>query len=215
MTLNMNIYLNPAFYVFLTTFTAFILLLLITLSVPLVSSFYFLYSSQANGVRFGLWGWCLDSDGTCSSPLQLGYTWEPEIDTQITGALAFYPFSVALAFLTAMTLVPVLCFQRKFGDTAFLFLAWASMASSTLAFLFMAGIASVAKYRFEKQGFTASYGNLHAMSLASIFLLLAAAVSPYVISPPKERSPGRQHDVEARRPSTRRREISRRQLEEK
>jgi len=212
----MNIYRNPAFYVFLTTFTAFILLLLISLSVPLVSSFYFLYSSQANGVRFGLWGWCLDADGTCSSPLQLGYTWEPEIDTQITGALALYPFSVALAFLTTMSLVPVLCFQRKFGDTAFRLLAWASMAMSALAFLFMAGIASVAKYRSERQGFTASYGNLHGMSLASTLLLLAAAVSPYVIRLPEEKSHGHrhQHDLEAR-PSTRRREISRRPLEEK
>jgi hypothetical protein len=214
MTLNMNIFLNPAFYVFLTTFTSFILLLLISVSVPLVSSFYFLYSSQANGVRFGLWGWCLDSDGTCSSPLQLGYTWEPEIVTQITGALAFYPFSVALAFLTTMSLLPVLCFQRKFGDTAFRFLAWTSMATSALAFLFMVGIASVAKQKFEQQGFKASYGNLHVFSLAATLLLLAAAVSPYVLSIPDERSHSSRSDLESR-PSTRRREISRRPLEEK
>lgn len=222
MTLNTTIYLNPAFYVFLTTFTAFILLLLITLSAPLVSSFYFLYSSQANGVRFGIWGWCLDFDRTCSSPLQLGYTWESEIDTQITGALAFYPFSVAFAFLTAMTLLPVLCFQRKFGDTAFRLLAWTSMASSALAFLFMAGIASVAKYRFEQNGFTASYGNLHGMSLAATLLLLGVAVSPHLVPLPQENESSRsrsrrrrhqhQRDLEAQ-PSTRRREISRKQLE--
>jgi len=205
---------------FLTTFTAFILLLLISVSVPLVSTFYFLYSSQAGGVRFGLWGWCLDSDGTCSSPLQLGYTWEPEIDTQITGALALYPFSAALAFLTAMALLPIICFpERKFGDTAFRLLAWISMALSALAFLFMAGIASVAKYRFEKNGFTASLGGLHGMSLAATLLLLAAAISTYIIPPPrKERSASRsrrhQRDLEAQ-PSTRRREISRRPLDEK
>jgi len=214
-----DFYLNPAFYVFLTTFTAFILLLLTSLSVPIVSSFYFLYSSQANGVRFGLWGWCLDSDGTCSSPLQFGFTWAPEIDTQITGALALYPFAAAFAFLTAMSSLPVLCFpERKFGDTVFRFLAWASMALTALAFLFMIGIASVAKYRFEQNGFTATFGNLHGISLASILLLLAAAVSPYLLStfPKKERTLSCRHhrDLEAK-PSKRRREMSRKPVEEK
>jgi hypothetical protein len=74
--------------------------------------------------------------------------------------LSLFFLAVAFAFLTAMTLLPVLCFQRKFGDTAFRLLAWTSMASSALAFLFMAGIASVAKYRFEQNGFTASFGNM-------------------------------------------------------
>ena len=115
--------------------------------------------------------------------LRLGYTWDPEIDTQITGALAFYPFctltstlfsiikrqsslrhpyvATAFAFLTAMALVPIVCFpDRKFGDTAFRILVWSSMSLSALAFLFMVGIASVAKYRFERNGFTASFGNL-------------------------------------------------------
>lgn len=109
---------------------------------------------------------------------RLGYTWDPEIVTQITGALAFYPFctlftdfwtqreiylrilAAAITFLTAMSVLPVLLFQRKFGDVAFRLLAWASMASSALAFFFMAGIASVAKRRFEQQGYTANYGNL-------------------------------------------------------
>jgi len=209
----MKFYLNPAFYVFLTAITAFILLLLISVSVPLVSSFYFLYSSQANGVRFGLWGWCLDT-GACSSPLQLGYTWEPEIITQITGALAFYPFSVAMAFLTAMSVLPVLLFQRKFGDIAFRLLAWTSMASSALAFFFMAGIASVAKRKFEQQGYTASYGNLHGLSLAATFLLLVAAASPFVLSIPKEPPPSQWKDLEHMHPE-RRRGIARRALEEK
>jgi hypothetical protein len=161
----------------------------------------------------------MDADGTCSSPLQLGYTWDPEIDTQITGALAFYPFSTAFTFLTAMALVPIVCFpDRKFGDTAFRILVWSSMSLSALAFLFMVGIASVAKYRFERNGYTASFGNLHGMSLAATLLLLAAAVSPHLIPPSRKerssRSRRHQRDLEAR-PSTRRREISRRALEEK
>ena len=38
-------------------------------SVP-ISSLYFLYTSEALGVRFGMWGWCLDEGGICSGPLQ-------------------------------------------------------------------------------------------------------------------------------------------------
>jgi len=68
--------------------------------------------------------------------------------------------AAAFAFLTTMSLMPVLLFERKFGDKAFCILVWSSMALSALSFLFMVGIASVAKYNFEKNGFTASFGNL-------------------------------------------------------
>ena len=85
----MTIYTNPAFYVFLASFTAFILLyeffimfyyvlntarMLTTFSVPLLSTFYFLHSTQANGVRFGMYGWCLDEGGICSSIKQVNWT---------------------------------------------------------------------------------------------------------------------------------------------
>lgn len=75
-----------------------------------ISPLYFLYTSEALGVRFGMWGWCLDTDGTCSDPWQyvqsffynvfssqfvhrLGYTWEPQLPNTITNALVFYPIS--------------------------------------------------------------------------------------------------------------------------
>ena len=83
-------------------------------SVP-ISSLYFLYTSEALGVRFGMWGWCLDEDGTCSWPSQyvqtflqglfrsiylcrLGYTWEPQLSNTITKALVFYPISFVANF---------------------------------------------------------------------------------------------------------------------
>ena len=56
-------------------------------------------------------------------------------------------------------LLPVLCLQRQFGDKVFAFLSWFSVATAVLAFMFMIGIASVAKYGFEQQGLAASYGN--------------------------------------------------------
>ncbi|CAA7269631.1 unnamed protein product [Cyclocybe aegerita] len=212
------IYANPAFYVFLVTFTAFILLLLTTLSIPLVSSFYFLYTSQANGVRFGMWGWCLDSDGTCSSPLQLGYTWEPEIAIPITKALVFYPISVIFTFFTMASLMPVLCARNARSDKIFDIFAWLSFGTSALAFFFMIGMFDTARKRFERRGFDASFGNLPWMSLSATLLLLGVSISPFFFTPPPKPKPiesqrrrrPREHDLERGREKSRRREISRR-----
>ena len=44
--------------------------MLITCSTPLIKTCYFLYTEEARGVRFGIWGWCLDEYGICSTPLQ-------------------------------------------------------------------------------------------------------------------------------------------------
>lgn len=72
-----------------------------------------------------------------------------------------------------MSSLPVLCFpDRKFGDNVFRFLAWTSMTLTALAFLFMIGIAAVAKYRFEQNGFTASFGNLVRLNRFGLFLKL-------------------------------------------
>lgn len=37
-----------------------------TFSLPFVGSLYFLWASEAGGVRFGIWGWCLDEGNVCS-----------------------------------------------------------------------------------------------------------------------------------------------------
>ena len=85
--------------------------MLTTFSVPLLSTFYFLHSTEANGVRFGMYGWCLDDYEICSSVKQvnwtcitpsiahrtvnyrLGYTWEPQLAVPISSALVLYPIS--------------------------------------------------------------------------------------------------------------------------
>jgi len=170
------------FYVFATGIVAFILTMLTICSVP-ISSLYFLYTSEALGVRFGMWGWCLDEGGICSGPLQLGYTWEPQLSNTITNALVFYPITAVSIILTLISLIPVANARSARTDRVFLVLAWISFASSIIAFSFMIGIWSVAKYRFQKRGFGASYGPLPWLSLAATLLLLAVALSPLIIGP--------------------------------
>ncbi|KAF8910604.1 hypothetical protein CPB84DRAFT_1764109 [Gymnopilus junonius] len=197
------IYANPAFYVFLATLTAFILLILTTFSVPLVSTFYFMHSTQANGVTFGMWGWCLDDGSLCSSS-QLGFTWQPEVSIPITKALVFYPITVVFTFFTLASLIPVLCVRTAQSDKIFVISAWISFAFSVLSFLLMIGIWGVAKSRFEERGFSTSYGNLPWMSLAATLLLLLVALSPRFLGPPPKQSGRRKVkgriDVESNRP---------------
>lgn len=42
-----------------------LLRILTTFSAPFIQIFYFVHSSVDGGVKFGLWGWCLDVDGSC------------------------------------------------------------------------------------------------------------------------------------------------------
>jgi len=177
------LYRNPVFYVFATGIAAFVLMVLTICSVP-ISSLYFLYTSEALGVRFVMWGWCLDEDGTCSGPGQLGYTWEPQLSNTITKALVFYPITAVFIFLTMISLIPVAYARNARADRVFVVLAWISFASSIFAFSFMIGMWSIAKYRFEKRGFSASYGPLPWLSLTATLLLLAVALSLFIIGPP-------------------------------
>ena len=59
-----------------------------------------------------------------------------------------------------ISLIPVAYARNARADRVFLIFAWISFASSVLAFSFMIVMWSIAKYRFEKRGFSASYGPL-------------------------------------------------------
>ncbi|KAF8972215.1 hypothetical protein BDZ97DRAFT_1650125, partial [Flammula alnicola] len=206
------IYANPVFYVFLATLTAFILLYAAhDPLIPLVSTFSFLRSNQANGVSFGMWGWCLD-DGTICSPMQFGFTWPPEITIPITKAFVFYPIAIILTFFTLIAMIPIMCVRNAQNDKVFDFLAWISFASSALAFLFTIGIFGVAKSRFEKRGFSASYGNLPWMSLVATLLLLLVSLSPIFLGPSLKKtsrtSTKGRSDIESRGSSKRKERVA-------
>jgi len=160
-----------------TMFTVLLLQILITFSVPMASSLYFLSSSQAGGIRFGTWGWCIDEDGTCLSPLQLGYTWEPQIPVPITNALVFYPITAVLTFFSLVSLLPmVLTGQTQKTKRVFLVFVMSSFVASLLAFVFAMGMWNVARIRFHKAGFQAKFGPLPWMSLVATLLLFGASL---------------------------------------
>ena len=84
-----------------------------------------------------------------------------------------------------ITLLPVLYARSARSDKIFAISAWISFALSFLAFLFMIGIWGVAKSRFEKRGFDASYGNL--VCFSQVFLGLhvrCACVHNFLLSSP-------------------------------
>ncbi|PFH48778.1 hypothetical protein AMATHDRAFT_149160, partial [Amanita thiersii Skay4041] len=166
---------------------------LTTFSTPFITSFYFLYTSQAGGTRFGLWGWCLDEDGACSDSLRLGYTWEPEVAVPITKALALYPAAALMTALALISLTPVLLYRTRTpkAERVFFYFVLVSFTLSLVAFVFMIAVWTIAKMRFEKAGFVAKYGPLPWMSIVATLLLLAATlISLYTI----QKSPSATHD---------------------
>lgn len=70
-----------------------------------------------------------------------------------------------------VSMMPVLCARTERSDKVFQVLAWISFGFSSLAFLFMIGIWGVAKSRFEKRGFSATYGNLVSLHFFNGYLL--------------------------------------------
>ncbi|KDQ53165.1 hypothetical protein JAAARDRAFT_436867 [Jaapia argillacea MUCL 33604] len=160
---------NPAVNAFLLSFCATILLILTTFSTPFVSPFYFLHSSVDGGVRFGGWGWCMDS-GACSSR-GLGYHWESQIDHSLTYPLVFYPIA-GFAVLATLSLLPILCSRsvRIYPFPAFSLLSLLAAITSFLAFLFSIILFGVASTRFHHGGYKASLGPANWMSLVAMCL---------------------------------------------
>ncbi|KZT23072.1 hypothetical protein NEOLEDRAFT_1136930 [Neolentinus lepideus HHB14362 ss-1] len=167
-------YDNPAFPVFVLTFGAFVLLILVTFSVPFVSSFYFLHSSISGGVKFGIWGWCLDDDTLCIAPIKLGFDWEPQIVHPLTYLLVFYPISAIFTFFAMLSLIPLLCSRaiRLHSFPAYSLLMVASSFTAVLAFICMIALSVIAMNRFRQTGYSASLGPAVWMSLVATVILI-------------------------------------------
>lgn len=156
---------------------SFILLALATFSAPMSTELYFLRSSQAGGVRFGAWGWCLEGTGTCMAPMKLGYTYKRALDAPITGALVLYPIAWILnAFLLLSLVIRVLRPGASIGRRLVCALAVSTFSVSLLAFIFMITTFEPARKRFALDGFSAQLGPLCWLSLVATLLLGLAAM---------------------------------------
>jgi len=160
---------------FLGTLSSFILLVLVTVSAPLIRPFYFLKSSADGGIKFGIWGYCAE---TCS-PFKFGYTYGTKITEPLSYILVLFPVAAGLSLLSLIVLLPLLCFprSRRYPHIVFCLLSVLAAATSIAAFVVMVYLASVAMTGFQNEGDTASLGPLIWMSLVSSVLLFLVALN--------------------------------------
>ncbi|EDR10037.1 uncharacterized protein LACBIDRAFT_317946 [Laccaria bicolor S238N-H82] len=195
----MALTLPHVFCLFFPTFVSFIFLTLITFSLPISKSLYFLYASEAGGVRFGIWGWCLDSDPICMNPMRLGYTWEPQIATPITSALILFPIASVLCFLTILTLIPISSGRPvKNSGRVFMGFSLFTFFVAKLAFIFTIAMWAIAKTRFRRAGFKSHFGSLPWLSLFAMLLLLLAVILGAVFLKPLSPQVVQMKDVKGR-----------------
>ncbi|KAI0955719.1 hypothetical protein AcV7_006308 [Taiwanofungus camphoratus] len=160
------------------TLAGFVLLVLVTFSTPFIHVFYFLESSAGGGVKFGIWGYCLDLTETCLS-LRLGYTFDPQITGTLPRVLALYPAAAGVTFLSLVTLMPLLCFPRlrRYPHPLFCLLSLLSFLLSLAAFVVMIYLFATARERFRHYGYSASFGPSVWMSLAAVPVLFVVALN--------------------------------------
>ncbi|CAL1717176.1 unnamed protein product [Somion occarium] len=170
--------LNPAFPIFFLICSAFVLLTLVTFSVPFISSFYFLHSSVAGGIKYGIWGWCLDVDDSCS-PKQFGYHEDPELVPILIKLHVLFPIAAGFALLASLNLIPVVCsrYRELYPFTLFAVLSFLAFVSSLAGFAVSIATWTIALDRFHRDGFQASFGPLIWMSLAATVILLLVALN--------------------------------------
>ncbi|KAH6914025.1 hypothetical protein BKA70DRAFT_651750 [Coprinopsis sp. MPI-PUGE-AT-0042] len=179
---------------------AFILFLLVSLSLPVIRQIFLLsvHSFPAIGtslseLRFGVWGACLSGTTTrnviCVGP-QLGYdippefaqylTYPPEIIQAVQGSLTLilvlHPVSTALVFLSAFT---SLCLGSHAWSIVVLVISVIAgvIASVSLA-IDIALVVTVRDYLAQIEGITlvVEFGNLVWMAIAGVVLVWLAIV---------------------------------------
>jgi len=166
---------NHALLMLLGTLGSLILLVLVTVSTPLIHIFYFLQTSADGGVKFGILGYCAES---CSA-LQLGYTYGTQIKQPLSYIFVLFPVAAGLSLITAIFLIPLLCFPRtrRFPHPLFCLISFLAAAAAVAAFVVTVYVAAVAMSSFQKEGYTADLGPVIWMSLAPAAVLVLVALN--------------------------------------
>ncbi|GAA5877040.1 hypothetical protein JCM3774_006884 [Rhodotorula dairenensis] len=192
----MGIGCRPATPGTIVVLLATILLVLVSVSVPVTKTFYFLKANItadvqgidiAGTVTLGCWGYCIGDNCT---PAKLGYNLDilklfgengniagvsNAVLKWITYLLILHPIAAALAALS--TIMGLVAHLRGFGATCFT-TCIASLAATValLAFVFDIVVFLIAKKRIESaaSGESAELGNAIWMTLAAMILLLTS-----------------------------------------
>ncbi|GAA5821918.1 hypothetical protein JCM11251_004779 [Rhodosporidiobolus azoricus] len=184
-------FIKPATPGTLIVAAATVLLILVSVSTPLLNSIWFLRAKldlEVNGrgisgdATLGAWGYCVGS--TCTSP-KLGYTLDIAQLLDINGRISGISNSVlkwitylmilhpiAAAFGVVSTIFGLLAHMHNFAGTA-LTTCFASFAATfaLLAFVFDIVVFVIAKQRIESNdGATAELGNAIWMTLAAMIM---------------------------------------------
>lgn len=165
---------GPFVPIALLVLAAFVLLTLVTFSLPLgPRALYFLHAS---GVRFGGWGFCPDNTAACS-PTKLGYAWPPVIVYGMTKTLVFYPTAAILSVLTLLTLLPAFCRPRRvYPIPMHTLMVWITFLTSVVAFAFMIAVFASARDELRREQESATFGPLPWLSLAATVCLGIVAI---------------------------------------
>jgi len=167
---------HPIFPSFFLMFVSFLLLLLVTLSTPIIKDIYFLDSNITGGVRYGVFGWCKAVTGYCWKK-KLGYGFDPQIIYWLTKTLVFYPITTIFTMISMATLIPGLCSRETVLFPAPLYSLFSLITAllSWIAFIFMIGLFGEARTRLHRDGFSATLGPSVWMSLTASILITICA----------------------------------------
>ncbi|KAI0719380.1 hypothetical protein C8T65DRAFT_54013 [Cerioporus squamosus] len=158
--------------------SAFVLLILVTFSVPVTDDLYFLHSSIDGGVRFGVLGYCVESVSLECTRLRIGYRFEPELYYPLPRVLVLFPVAAGFAGLSTLLLLPSISPRYRDQRPSILYgiVSSAAFFSSAAAFAVAMWLFARAMRDFHDEGFTASFGPSIWMSLAATVVTLVVAL---------------------------------------
>ncbi|KAI0733536.1 hypothetical protein C8Q72DRAFT_595734 [Fomitopsis betulina] len=159
---------NQFCFPFAAAFIAFVLLVLVTLSTPLIRSIYFIDVVLLSGsTKFGVLGYC----GKLCSSMGFGYRFGTQITAATTTALVLFPTAAGVNVLLMLALFPLFCGPSRAHVPQFVLssLSLAASACSIAAFIVGVYLAAAATSGFKGTGQSTSLG-------PSIWISLIAAV---------------------------------------
>jgi len=169
---------NAALPSWLLLITAFILLLLCSISVPVTYALYFLDSEISGYTRYGIWGWCDYDAGYCwGNYLYWGF--DPFFLVSLTRGLVLFPISTIITFLTILALIPASFRSEDYEPVplaVYPILAVLASLTSLIAFVISMPLFAIARNRLRADGISANFGPCMWMSLVAMILLFVVAV---------------------------------------